>query len=104
MPICQTGVDPMGSARDQNFERTRNGTVNAKMTSEPVARTAGNEAQRGVGPDQRSAHLVHRAVASDCDNEFATFVERLRCDLGRMARTLRDFNPCAPMCCRGLDM
>ena len=81
-------VDGARPAGEQVGERAAAGTRDAEVAAEAVARAAGDEAEDGISADERGGDFVHRAVATDGDDQLATLGEGLRGELGRVPRAL----------------
>src|SRR5687767_3670815 len=73
------------------------------MAPEAVTGTARDEPQCATAVDERRGDLVHRSVAADGHDELAAVIERASCELGRVARTLREMNRGVLLCGESAD-
>ena len=62
------------------------------MTSQAVARSAGNDAQGGGRIDERTSYLIDGAVASYGDNKINVVFDSHGSEHGAVARVLRGEN------------
>ena len=75
------GVDDADGTLDVEWQ--------TEMPSQSVARTAGDDAERRLGVNQRASHLVHRTVATDGHHHVDALSGTLLGDLSRMAGIFR---------------
>ena len=69
----------------KNLERVSRSAVDPEMAPEAVTGAARYQAKDDPGTDQRSGHLVHRAVATDRDHAIAASGHRAGSESGGVA-------------------
>ena len=87
MSVGQTAVDRARRPRFQDTQGVRHGAVNAEMTTEAVAGTAGHEAEDRRRVDEARCDFVHRAVAADRHDQVAALGERASGELAGVTRS-----------------
>lgn len=93
MTVGDPGIDRPRAARQEHIERMFNGPVDAKVSTESITGTAGNEPEGCSGINQRGGNFVQGAVTADRDDQLETCVQRGARELGGVPRMSRERDP-----------
>lgn len=88
--VGEAGIDGLDATVFQDRERVRGRAVDAEMAAQAVTGSAGDEAERGGGADERSGDFVHRAIAANGDDELAAGGQGFGCERASVAGVLRE--------------